>query len=94
MQKKEITRFQSKLYSVNNEPDWHFQEDILAIGWLIELGGPAMGRGPCKKAEYQTDVRKYVGGTRRRYNNASYGHGGPDFPESREYSRSDCPHFE
>ena len=91
-----ITKFQTRLYSVNIDPNWHFPDRVLAILWLIECGGPAMGRGPSntsKGAEYQTDVKKYIGGTRKVYNRGDSGHGGPEYPESREYSEEECRHF-
>ena len=93
-----ITKFQTRLYSVNIDPNWHFPDRVLAILWLIECGGPAMGRGPsgtskAKAAEYQTDVKKYIGGTRKVYNRGDSRHGGPGYPESREYSEEECSHF-
>jgi hypothetical protein len=91
-----ITKFQTKLYSVNIDPNWHFPDRVLCILWLIECGGPAMGRGPSntsKGAEYQTDVEKYIGGTRKVYNRGDSRHGGPGYPESREYSEEECSHF-
>ncbi len=86
-----ITKWQTMLYAVNELPDWHFPDDVLCVGWLIECGGPSMGRGPAK-AQFEDRVKHYVGGTRNRYNRGTFGHGGDGFPESREYSLEECPH--
>ena len=86
-----ITRWQTMLYAVNELPDWHFPDDVLCVGWLIECGGPSMGRGPAR-AQFEDRVKHYVGGTRNRYNRGTSGHGGDGFPESREYSLEQCPH--
>jgi hypothetical protein len=91
-----ITKFQTNLYAVNLAPDWRFPDRVLDILWLIELGGLAMGRGPCsilKGAQHQTDVKKYIGGTRKVYNRGVSDHGGSGHPESREYSEEECSHF-
>ena len=86
-----ITRWQTMLYAVNELPDWHFPDDVLCVGWLIECGGPSMDRGPAR-AQFEDRVKHYVGGTRNRYNRGISGHGGDGFPESREYSLEECPH--
>ena len=86
-----ITKWQTSLYAVNELPDWHFPDVVICVGWLIECGGPAMGRGPAT-ASFEERVEHYVAGTRNRYNSGTYGHGGESFPESREYSMAQCPH--
>ena len=91
-----ITRVQTDIYAVNIQPDWWFPDRVIDILWLIECGGPAMGRGPCNTssgAQYQMDVKKYIGGTRKVYNRGASGHGGSAYPESREYSEEECSHF-
>ena len=87
-----ITKVQTKLYAVNELPNWHFPDNVITVGWLIECGGPAMGRKPATAAFEQESVEHYVGGTRKRYNKGTYGHGGEGFPESREYLAQECPH--
>ena len=86
-----ITRWQTMLYAVNEVPDWHFPDDVLCVGWLIECGGPSMDRGPAG-AQFEDRVKHYVGGTRALYNRGTSGHGGDGFPESRKYSLEECPH--
>jgi len=86
-----ITKWQTMLYAVNEQPGWHFPDNVLCCGWLIECGGPSMDDGPAT-AQFENRVKHYVGGTRRRYNSGTYGHGGDGFPESREYTLEECPH--
>lgn len=80
-----IAKWQDMLYAVNELPGWCFSDDVLVVGWLIECGGPSMGRGPASAA-YETNVRLYVGGTRNRYNTSTQGHDRKEAPVSHAYS--------
>jgi hypothetical protein len=88
-----ITRFQTLLYAMNDRRDWRFPDPVLLVGWLLEGGGPAMGRGPAKADYAANGVSLMIGGTRWRYNNGRYGHGRENLPESREYLPADCSHM-
>jgi hypothetical protein len=88
-----ITRWQTHLYAMNEHRDWRFPDSVLLVGWLIECGGPKMGRGPARADFEANGVELMVGGTRWRYNNHRYGHGGAGLPASREYQSADCIHM-
>ena len=81
-----ITRWQDQLYAVNEHPLWQYTGDLLLVGWLIECGGPAMGRGPAKARYERYGPEHYVGGTRIRCNMGTHGHGGPEWPKSNAYT--------
>ena len=59
--------WQDAMYVVNELEEWRFPDDVLCVAWLAECGGPAMKRGPAR-ASFETDVSKYVGGSRLLYN--------------------------
>jgi hypothetical protein len=80
---KDIMAWQDALYVVNSHPDWRFSDEVLCVGWLVELGGAEMGRGPAR-ASYWKDSSLYVGGTRALYNNGKHGNG-PGWPTSLAY---------
>lgn len=80
-----VTKFQTHLFAVNESPSWRFPDAILLVGWLIECGGPQMARGPARADFEANGVELMIGGTRWRYNNRRYGHGGEGLPRSHEY---------
>ena len=87
-----IMPFQDALYVMNELPDWRFPDEVLLVTWLVECGGPAMGRGPAR-AEYQKDTPDhYVGGTRALFNAGLHGNG-PGWPESHQWPASACRHM-
>lgn len=67
--------WQDALYAVNELPEWRFPDDVLLIAWLIECGGPEMGRGPARASFQKGTPEHYVGGTRKLYNVGSHGNG-------------------
>jgi hypothetical protein len=89
-----ITAFQTLLYAFNERSDWRFPDSVLLAGWLAECGGPRMGRGPARADFEANGVQLMIGGTRWRYNNQRYGHGGEGLPTSHEYEPADCAHME
>lgn len=82
-------QWQDALYVVNELPEWHFPDDVLLVGWMVECGGPEMGRGPARASFHTGTPEHYVGGTRRLYNQGSHGNG-PGWPPSREWTVHDC----
>lgn len=90
--KGRITKWQTQLFAVNESRDWRFPDLILLIGWLVECGGPAMGRGPARADFAANGVDLMIRGTRWRYNNQKYGHGGDGLPVSQEYGPNRCIH--
>ena len=82
-------QWQDALYVVNELPEWHFPDDVLLVGWMVECGGPEMGRGPASASFHTGTPEHYVGGTRRLYNQGSHGNG-PGWPPSREWTVHDC----
>lgn len=85
-----ITRWQTELFAVNESMSWRFPDLVLLVGWLVECGGPAMGRGPARAEFAANGVELMIGGTRWRYNNQRYGHGGKGLPVSHEFEAVDC----
>jgi hypothetical protein len=86
---KEIMEWQDALYVVNELPEWRFPDEILLVGWLVECGGPEMGRGPARASFHTHTPEHYVGGTRRLYNRGEHGNGA-EWPESRQWTGADC----
>src|SRR5215213_10295251 len=74
-----IMAWQDALYVVNELPEWRFPDAVLLIGWLIECGGPEMGRGPARASFHKDTPEHYVGGTRDLYNDGKHGNG-PGWP--------------
>jgi hypothetical protein len=87
---KAIMEWQDALFVVNELPGWWFPDEVLLVGWLIECGGPEMGRGPARASFHTGTPEHYVGGTRRLYNRGQHGNG-PSWPESRQWRAADCP---
>jgi hypothetical protein len=85
-----ITRWQTELFAVNETRSWRFPDLVLLVGWLVECGGPPMGRGPARSDFAAHGVERMINGTRWRYNNKKYGHGGPELPRSRRFEIRDC----
>ena len=81
---KNIMAWQDALYVVNAHPDWRFSDEALLVGWLVELGGPEMGRGPATASYWKQTPEHYVGGSRALYNNGKHGNG-PGWPTSLAY---------
>lgn len=79
-----IMAWQDALYVVNALPEWSFSDEALLVGWLVELGGPEMGRGPARASYWRQTPGHYVGGTRALYNNGKHGNG-PGWPASTAY---------
>ena len=50
---KPIMAWQDALYVVNELPEWRFPDEVLLVAWLIECGGPEMGRGPARASFQQ-----------------------------------------
>lgn len=86
-----IMAWQDALYVMNEQPDWHFPDPVLCVGWMVECGGPAMDRGPAR-ADFSAAVVKYIQGTRALYIDGNHGNG-PGWPPSRRYEPRDCPHM-
>jgi hypothetical protein len=82
--RNEIAKWQDRLYALNELQGWRFSDDVLLTAWLIECGGPSMGRGPAT-ANYEISVENYIAGTRQRYNTRTQGHDRGDGPESVKY---------
>jgi len=82
-------QWQDALYVVNELPEWRLPDTVLLIGWMVECGGPDMGRGPARARFQLQPPEHYVGGTRGLYNVGGHGNG-PGWPKSREWSASDC----
>lgn len=86
---KPIMAWQDALYVVNDLPEWRFPDEVLLIAWLIECGGPEMGRGPARASFHNGTPEHYVGGTRDLYNEGQHGNG-PGWPSSRRWERRAC----
>ena len=84
-----IMVFQDALYVVNELPEWRFPDEVLLVGWLVECGGPSMGRGPARAEFEKYTPEHYVGGTRGKFNSGSHGNG-PGWPPSRQWTAKDC----
>ena len=89
---KKIMAWQDALYVVNELPDWRFPDAVLLVAWLVECGGPGMGRGPARASFQSHSPAHYIGGTRELFNNGRHGNG-PGWPLSREWTVSDCSHM-
>lgn len=86
---KPIMAWQDALYVVNELPEWRFPDAALLVAWLVECGGPEMGRGPAR-ASFQNDTPEhYVGKTRDLFNAGQHGNG-PGWPPSRSWSSNEC----
>ena len=84
-----IMMFQDALFVVNELPEWRFPDEVLLVGWLVECGGRAMGRGPAR-ADYQEHTPEhYVDGSRTLFNRGEHGNG-PGWPRSTEWPRGAC----
>jgi hypothetical protein len=86
-----IMAWQDALYVMNEQPEWRFPDNVLCVGWIVECGGPATGRGPAR-ADFSCDVSLYIQGTRAHYNAGAHGNG-PGWPPSRRYEPRDCRHM-
>jgi hypothetical protein len=86
---KAIMQWQDALYVVNELPEWRFPDSVLLIAWMVECGGPDMGRGPARARFHLESPEHYVGGTRNLYNSGAHGNGS-GWPKSREWSAGDC----
>jgi hypothetical protein len=86
-----IMAWQDALYVMNELPDWHFPDEVLCVGWMVECGGPALGRGPAR-ADFSTAVSRYIQGTRNLFNAGTHGNG-RGWPGSRRYRSDDCVHM-
>ena len=53
--------WQDALYVVNELPEWRFPDSVLLIGWMVECGGPDMGRGPARARFHLKSPEHYVG---------------------------------
>lgn len=84
-----IMAWQDALYVVNELPEWRFPDEVLLVAWLVECGGPGMGRGPARAAFEAHAPAHYVGATRGLYNDGKHGNG-PGWPPSREWRRQEC----
>jgi hypothetical protein len=81
--------WQDALYVVNESPEWRFPDSVFLMGWMIESGGPDMGRGPVRARFHLQSAEHYVAGTRRLYNHGAHGNGS-GWPKSHEWSAGDC----
>jgi hypothetical protein len=86
---KPIMAWQDALYVVNELPEWRFPDELLLIAWLVECGGPEMGRGPARASFQKGTPEHYVGGTRGLYNGGAHGNG-EGWPSSRQWTAADC----
>jgi hypothetical protein len=86
---KPIMAWQDALYVVNELPEWRFPDAVLLVAWLIECGGPEMGRGPARASFHENTPEHYVGETRDLFNAGKHGNG-PGWPASRSWSSNDC----
>ena len=84
-----IMAFQDALFSVNELPEWRFPDDLLLVTWMVECGGPAMGRGPARAQFQAGSPEHYIGGSRGLFNSGHHGNG-PGWPLSRQWSAGDC----
>ena len=87
-----IMAWQDALFVMNELDDWHFPDPILCVAWLVECGGPAMGRGPAR-ADFCRDVDLYIAGTRTLYNLGEHSNG-PGWPASHGWLPKECPYME
>lgn len=84
-----IMAFQDALYVVNELPEWRFPDEVLLVAWLVECGGPAMGRGPARAEFEKGSPDHYVGGSRGLFNGGNHGNG-PGWPKSNQWPATAC----
>ena len=84
-----IMAWQDALYAVNELPEWRFPDEVLLVGWLLECGGPEMGRGPARASFHLGTPEHYVGGSRELYNRGAHGNG-PGWPSSKQWRGAEC----
>jgi hypothetical protein len=82
---KGVMEWQDALYVVNELPEWQFADDVLLVGWMVECGGPEMGRGPARASFHSKSAEHYVGRTRRLFNAGKHGNG-PGWPLSTRWT--------
>jgi hypothetical protein len=84
-----IMEWQDALYVVNELPEWRFPDNVLLVGWMVECGGPDVGRGPARASFQDASPAHYVGATRHLYNSGRHGNG-PGWPTSHEWTAANC----
>ncbi len=88
---KPVMAFQDALFVVNELRDWRFPDELLLVAWLVECGGPEMGRGPARASFQKGTPAQYIAGARALYNAGKHGNG-DGWPPSHRWAAADCRH--
>jgi hypothetical protein len=87
-----IAPFQDALFVVNELPEWHFPDEVLHVAWLVECGGPSMGRGPAGSGFASGQPEHTIGDARILFNAGAHGNG-PGWPKSTKWPAAACRHM-